>query len=39
MSLDAYIARERRFTKTIDILRNNKYLNVSVCACAIHISR
>ncbi len=39
MPLDIYIACERRFTKTIDILRNNKYSNVNVCACAKSISR
>jgi len=39
MPSDAYIARERRFTKAIDALRNNEYPNVSVCARAKGISR
>jgi len=39
MSLDVYIVRERRFTKTIDALRNNEYLNVSVCARIMRISK
>ncbi len=39
MSSNVYIARERRFIETIDILQNNKYLNVKVCACAMRISR
>jgi len=39
MPSNAYIARERRFTKTINILKNNKYSNISVCARAKSISR
>ncbi len=39
MSSDVYIARKRRFTKTIDILQNNEYPNISVCAYAMRISR
>jgi len=39
MPSDAYIARERRFIETIDVLRNNEYSNVSVCARAMRISR
>lgn len=39
MSLEAYVAREKRFIEAIEVLLNNKYSNVSVCARAKNISR
>ena len=39
MFSEAYIAREKRFTKAIEVLLNDEYSNVSVCACAKNISR
>jgi len=39
MSSEAYIAREKRFTEAIEVLLNDEYPNVSVCARAKGISR
>ncbi len=39
MSLETYLAREKRFSKAIEVLQNNKYSNISVCAYAKSISR
>ncbi len=39
MSLETYIAREKRFTEAIEALLNNEYPNVSVCVRAKNISR
>jgi len=39
MSSETYIAREKRFIETIEVLLNNEYSNVNVCARAKSISR
>jgi len=39
MPSETYIAREKRFTKAIEVLLNDEYPNVNVCARAKSISR
>jgi len=39
MPTEAYLAREMRFTKTIEALETKKYINITKCAIAFDVSR